>query len=147
MAEIRILPHIKPWMAVAGVRELSQPSMESSMGTPAKRSIPETIWGHHLDGEKEGHRQQHFMLGKAMADGQRRVKLQAGDHTEHQKEEQALHQEGHAVAHIVGVPLVRNLLEDPTQLPEHLHIRHQGQQGQDIHHNRPQEPDGGDNQL
>lgn len=36
---------------------------------------------------------------------------------------------------------------DPTQLPEHLHIRHQGQQGQDIHHNRPQEPDGGDNQL
>ena len=44
MAEIRILPHIKPWMAVAGVRELSQPSMESSIGTPAKRSIPETIW-------------------------------------------------------------------------------------------------------
>ena len=147
MAEIRILPHIKPWMAVAGVRELSQPSMESSMGTPAKRSIPETIWVTTWMAKKKATDSKHFMLGPAMADGQRRVKLQAGDHTEHQKEEQALHQEGHAVAHIVGVPLVRNLLEDPTQLPEHLHIRHQGQQGQDIHHNRPQEPDGGDNQL
>lgn len=61
------------------------------------------------------------------------VDVLAGDHTEHQKEEQALHQEGHAVAHIVGVPLVCNLLENPTQLPEHLHIRHQGQQGQEFY--------------
>lgn len=147
MAEIRILPHIKPWMAVAGVREIEPAIHGIQHRDPRKEEHTGDNLGHHLDGEKEGHRQQHFMLGKAMADGQRRVKLQAGDHTEHQKEEQALHQEGHAVAHIVGVPLVCNLLENPTQLPEHLHIRHQGQQGQDIHHNRPQEPDGGDNQL
>ena len=93
-----------------------------------------------------GHDQ--VVAGQVLTAGQMdRLSVRQGGVVGEHRDAVALLQEGHAVAHIVGVPLVCNLLENPTQLPEHLHIRHQGQQGQDIHHNRPQEPDGGDNQL
>ncbi|MFR4757272.1 MAG: hypothetical protein ACLT9P_03480 [Evtepia gabavorous] len=76
-------------MAVAGVRELSQPSMESSMGTPAKRSIPETIWVTTWMAKKKATDSNILCWAKLWPMARGVWKLRAGDHTGHAKEAQA----------------------------------------------------------